>query len=299
MRPAPSIIVFTVTSGLGLGLFAVAALAAVSGSAPLTGHGRVALAALGFAAVTIGLVSSTFHLANKRNAWRALARVRTSWLSREAVLALAFYPVAAWWLWRGGAVPALATAVLALGVVFTTGMIYACLPTVRQWHTPLTPMVYLSAALALGALGLNAVLLATSAASPRIALAAVLLVALALALKLAWYQHAGAPSRLGPEDATGLPGGTVRLLDPGHTAGTYLTREFLYELGARRARVLRAAAVALAYLLPIALLLAGPGSAAAAACALASAYAGMLIERWLFFAEATHVVSLFHGARAA
>ncbi len=298
MRPAPSIIVFTVTSGLGLGLFALAALAALVGH-ELAGPGRVALAALGFATVTIGLVSSTFHLANKRNAWRALARVRTSWLSREAVLALAFYPVAAWWLWRGGAVPALATAALALGVVYTTGMIYACLPTVRQWHTPLTPLVYLSAALALGALALNALVLATGSGSEGLALAAALLSALALAVKLAWYQHAGAPARLGPEQATGLSGGTVRLLDPGHTAGTYLTREFLFELGARRARGLRAAAIGLAYLAPIALVLAGQDSPAAALGALVAAYGGMLVERWLFFAEATHVVSLFHGARAA
>lgn len=297
MRPVPSIILFTVTSGLGLGLFAVAALASLADMQPLAG--RVATALTGFATVTVGLVSSTFHLANKRNAWRSLARLRTSWLSREAVLALAFYPVAAAWLWRGGAALALATAALALGVVFTTGMIYACLRTVRQWYTALTPLLYLSAALALGAMTLNAITVAAGPSPALLAPAAALLTALALAVKLAWYQHAGAPNAVSAEQATGLTGGAVRLLDPGHTAGTYLTREFLFELGARRARALRAVALVLGYLLPIALLLAAGDAFAVAATALLTAYAGMLVERWLFFAEATHVVSLYHGARQA
>ena len=42
-----------------------------------------------------GTLRSTLHLANPRNAWRSLARWRSSWLSREALAALVLIPVAA------------------------------------------------------------------------------------------------------------------------------------------------------------------------------------------------------------
>lgn len=92
--------------------------------------------------VTVGLVSSSMHLANPKNAWRAVMRVRTAWLSREALAAIVFYPIVAayalaihhqassQWLVNLG----LATALLAQVTVFTTSMIYASPKTIPNWH---------------------------------------------------------------------------------------------------------------------------------------------------------------------
>jgi DMSO reductase anchor subunit len=57
----------------------------------------------------------------------------------------------------------------------------------------------------------------------------------------------------------------------------------------------------LAGLLALPALLAGSGVAAslAAAGSAAAALTGALIERWLFFAEAEHVSSLYYGAVGA
>lgn len=71
----------------------------------------------------------------------------------------------------------------------------------------------------------------------------------------------------------------------------------------RHARRLRAAAWGLAFLLPGLLCLAawaaggrgGAGTPAALALAAASTSAGVLVERWLFFAEAEHKMALYYG----
>jgi DMSO reductase anchor subunit len=53
-------------------------------------------------------------------------------------------------------------------------------------------------------------------------------------------------------------------------------------------------------LLTLLALFGGPAMAATgAALAVASAALGLVVERWLFFAEAKHTVTLYYGAQAA
>ncbi len=71
----------------------------------------------------------------------------------------------------------------------------------------------------------------------------------------------------------------------------------------RRAK-LRAVAAGLCFGLPLALsalAVALPGALAAASAVLAALIAlpGLVIERWLFFAEAKHSVTLYYGAETA
>ena len=85
MHPAASIIVFTTLSGLGYGLAAVLGLGLLDPAALAT---RLAYL-LALALISGGLMSSTLHLGNPQRAWRALSQWRSSWLSREGVLAIA------------------------------------------------------------------------------------------------------------------------------------------------------------------------------------------------------------------
>ena len=95
MKPAFSIIFFTVSSGAGLGLLALLALVDMLAHGVLPDFALRRGALLGLGLVAAGLASSLLHLANPRNAWRSMVRVRTSWLSREAVAALALFAVGA------------------------------------------------------------------------------------------------------------------------------------------------------------------------------------------------------------
>ena len=60
---------------------------------------------------------------------------------------------------------------------------------------------------------------------------------------------------------------------------------------------LRAISIMLAFVLPLLLVsgLLGEVGFGFLLLAVVSAYAGIFIERWLFFAEARHVVNLYHG----
>src|SRR5262249_10992868 len=147
MKPAFSIIFFTVGSGAGLGLLALAALFDLVSPDALSSQTLWRSALFALILIAASLASSTMHLANPKNAWRSLARVRTSWLSREAAFALALFPVAGLYLVLAAkgntgparAVLALASVLLAWAVLFCTAMIYASLKPIRQWHTWWTP----------------------------------------------------------------------------------------------------------------------------------------------------------------
>lgn len=310
MHPALSVIFFTVASGAGFGLFSllfVADFFALGGGfsrAHLLAGGTIALAL-----IVLGLLSSTLHLANPKNAWRAFSRFRTSWLSREGVFAVAFMPLALAYLaciafdaplWLRHASGFLSAA-LAWITVFSTGMIYACLKTIRQWNTPLVPANYLALGYASGSLLLLlGAVRAGLDATPYVALAG-LIVAIAAVLKAIYYFWIRSPG-LTPtvNTATGLTRAGVRLFDSGHTHGTFLTEEFGYQLARRRASVIKVLLFVVGFALPavmLAAVLRGSAAETAAVVAACAGLAGAVMERWLFFAEARHVVNLYHGAQ--
>jgi DMSO reductase anchor subunit len=289
MNPAPSVILFSTLSGLGFGFLAFLGFGVLTPS----GWAAFLLWGLGYGLAVAGLLAATFHLGNPKNGLKAFSQWRTSWLSREAwasVGTLALLAPVALSDWLGLGLPRAfgwLGAALALGTVFTTGMIYAQIKAVPRWHHWLTPVMFLTFAVAGGAL------LAGSGLAP-LALVAAGGVLLAL-----WRIGDGAFARAGQTmgTATGLDRlGTPWLFEPAHTAGNYLLREMIYVVGRKHAQKLRWIALTLASVLPALVLLlplGWPGVALAAVLHLA----GTLAARWLFFAEAEHVVGLYYGAR--
>jgi len=314
MKPALSIIFFTVSSGAGLGLLALTALVDMFAPGSLPAHAVWRGALLGLALVAAGLASSLLHLANPKNAWRSFARFRTSWLSREAVAAAVLFPVGAGYLLvaregsggSGRALLAMATCLLAWAALFCTAMIYASLKPIRQWHTRWTPANYLLLGHWSGALLLVAIACAYAYRPGMFLVLAGVLGLAALAAKLAYWQ-ATADDALAPtlERAIGVREGVhgpgpvsvahARLLDVGHSHGTFLTHEFGFALAQRHARALRGVVLALGFGLPLAWLVTGMTRWQAALAAAACCIIGLLVERWLFFAEAKHTVRLYHG----
>lgn len=310
MHPAFSVIFFTVASGAGFGLFSLLFIADTFKLGG--GFNQDQLVAGGLMAmglVVFGLLSSTFHLANPKNAWRAFSRFRTSWLSREGVFAVVFMPLALTYLasilfdaplWLRETSGFL-TAVLAWITVFSTGMIYACLKTIRQWNTPLVPANYLALGYASGSLLLLlGAVLAGLDTTPYIAMSA-LIVSIAAVLKAIYYFWIRSPG-LTPtiNTATGLTRAKVKLLDTGHTHGTFLTQEFGFQLARRRAGLIKLLVFAVGFGVPGLMLVwvfNQQGGLPAALVAALAGLAGAAMERWLFFAEARHVVNLYHGAQ--
>ena len=318
MHPAYSVILFTTASGAGYGLLFWLALAHLAGAAHDT-WGFLAGLVLALGLITLGLLSSTFHLGHPERAWRALSQWRSSWLSREGVAALLTYLPAGLFALAaltgaGGAWTLLLAALSALGAVATvwcTGMIYAALRTVREWHMGLVPAVYLALAAASGAVLLWALhaVTGTQAGTEAGALAgregwlALLALVVAAALKLAYWRRIDRrETRFTAAQALGLGAEGLRPLDPPHSRPNFVMREMGYAVARRHAARLRRIAgltgVGLPAVLALAAILWG-GAAVLAPLAALSMAAGLCIERWLFFAEATHVAMLYYGAPAA
>ncbi|MEK9531578.1 MAG: DmsC/YnfH family molybdoenzyme membrane anchor subunit, partial [Alphaproteobacteria bacterium] len=91
MNPAYSVILFTVLSGVGYGLLAVLGLLCLFSLNAASVLMNISVLLISLILITAGLVSSTSHLGRPERVWRALSQWRTSWLSREGVLAVLTY----------------------------------------------------------------------------------------------------------------------------------------------------------------------------------------------------------------
>lgn len=286
MHPAASLIAFTTLSGAGFGLLAFMGL----GLGVSRGWAGAGLFALGFGLALTGLAASTAHLGRPERAIKAFREWRSSWLSREAWLALAALgTLTLFAALRLANLPALPVgilgAALALITVAATAMIYAQLRTVPRWHHWSTPAIFLAHAVTAGTV-------LTGFRWPAIAL----LMATALAQFVVWKtgDARAAASPTTRESATGLgPIGQVRPFEPPHTGNSYLTKEMVFVIGRKHAVKLRALALALAYLAPVGVLLIPPHIVAVAFAA-ALHLAGTALTRWLFFAEAEHVLARYY-----
>jgi len=291
MHPAPSVILFTTLSGLGFGLLFWLGI----GEPETTGGAAFVFYLVAYAMAVGGLLASTYHLGNRKNALKAFSQWRTSWLSREAwasVAALTFMGLVGFFAvffsirlpllgWIGAAA--------CLATVFTTSMIYAQLQTIPRWNSWITPTHLLSLSLAGGALLAGQIEAATG-----------LLIIAGLVQLAAWglgdRQFARAGHSLASATGLGEPG-RVRAFEPPHTGSNFLLDEMVHVVGRKHAMKLRVIAFMFAFALPLLLIAAFHVGHALAGIAVLSHLAGVLVSRWLFFSEAEHVVGLYYGKR--
>lgn len=288
MHPAPSIILFTTLSGLGFGMLAFLGL----DGTPPTGWAAFWFFLIAFALAVGGLVSSTFHLGHPERAIKAFTQWRSSWLSREGVLAvvtlvlMGLYAFGLVFFGARWSILGVLGGLLSLATVFATSMIYAQMRTVPRWNHWSPPVLFLGYAVAGGAL-----------LTGRVSLVLWLLPLIGIVQIIAWVdqdrREAGADTTIAT--ATGLGGiGKVRAFEAPHTGENYLTKEMVFRIGRKHAATLKVISLFLAFALPVLLLLL-PLHHFGAALAVLSHLAGVLVQRWVFFAEARHVVGLYYG----
>ena len=308
MAPAWSMIFFTTLAGTGQGL--LLALVGVDWAARL---GLLAQPGRGFHLIGAGLVlllcgagllAATFHLGHPLRAWRAVMMWRTSWLSREVIVLPAFMAVVALWgglQWLGGApsmlIAALAS-VLALALFICTGMIYAAVSVIREWASPLTPLCFGLLGLASGLL-LAAALAAYAATAVVPALAAGALIALTLAglvRAATLWRNARLVRKTTLQTAIGVRHPRIVQQHAGTMAGSFGNREFDHGRTAMQVLQARWAAALLGFVLPaggLALMVGRPDAVGLSALCLLQ-WAGLLAERWVFFADGQHPQNLYH-----
>ncbi len=312
MHPAFSVIFFTTCSGAGYGLLAMMGIWGAAGMLP--SDRWMGLSGLLFALilVTVGLLASTFHLGRPERAWRAMTQWRSSWLAREGVMAvLTYIPAGLFglgWVWFEDttglwAVAGVVSAILAWLTVICTAKIYHSLRPIHQWHNDWTVPSYLLLSVMSGAVLMSVLVHLFGAVDPYIQGLTVVTLALGWGLKTLYWgfnkRSCGLPT---VNSAIGIDAaGDVSILELPHTSDNYLMKEMGYKVAQKHADKLRTLSHVTGFALPLvfsALAMFIEGAAALAAVVLAWGLCslGIIVERWLFFAEAKHTVNLYYGA---
>lgn len=322
MHPAFSVIFLTTLIGAGQGLFlalytgqlySVVEVVPVEDSHQHYGVGSlIALVLLG-----IGLLSSFLHLGHPERGWRAAARWRTSWLSREVIVLPAFmglvalYGLVHWFdlnpvlfTWRESfhidlslVIGALTTAV-AFTLFLCTGMIYACIKFLQEWATPLTVVNYTLLGSASG------FTLATAFAAWQgsqltdfyAGWAVILTLAAAVTRVSSLIRNRRIKYKSSLCTAIGIRHTRIAQKSQGFMAGSFNTREFFHGAPDAVFNGVRWLFLVTVFPIPVFLLALGMGTGAIAVFVLAFAiqYLGLLAERWFFFAQANHPQNLYY-----
>jgi DMSO reductase anchor subunit len=324
MHPAISVILLTTLIGAGQGLllalFTVQSYTLVGLLPPADGPVFFVVGSvIALALLVAGLVASFFHLSRPERAWRSAAQWRTSWLSREVIVLPAFMAAVALYglLHAVGGGPVLlqasaglaidaslavgaAASVLAFALFVCTGMIYACLRFLAEWHTPLTPLNY---TLMGGASGFTLAAALAAWLEPQrvgvLAAWAIVLTVLAAVGRLAsLWRNARLKPRSTTQSAIGIKHPVVVQRSMGFMGGSFNTREFFHGAKPGQLRAVRQVFIVLAFVVPLVLLALGRPAASAPLllAAFGVQYVGLLAERWFFFAQARHPQNLYYQA---
>lgn len=321
MNPAFSVIFLTTLIGIGQGLFLALFTQqsyALFNLLPLQDarfYGWGSLLALLF--TMAGLAASFFHLGRPERAWRSAAQWRTSWLSREVIVLPAFMGM----LFLYGAShltkldPVLVTlpsglgvnatvilggiaTILAFALFVSTGMIYACLRFLQEWHSPLTVINFI---LLGGASGFTlATLYAAMFAPAQTGFLGGWAIIITLLGLLSRSSSLWRNARLRPKStlqtAIGIKHPRIVQTAQGAMGGSFNTREFFHGKSEAFLNRMKLSFLLLAFVLPPLLLafsLSYPSTLLPSA-AFVSQFAGLLAERWYFFAEAKHPQNLYY-----
>jgi sulfite dehydrogenase (quinone) subunit SoeC len=314
MHPALSIVLFTTSSGTGFALLLLLGLGAPLGLLPASAGFAFVGLAVGVGLAVAGLISSAFHLGRPERALRVFSQWRSSWLSREGVFAvLTFVPLSVFgvgWVFFGATrgfvgLCGILAAALAAATIYCTGMIYASLKPIHQWHNGWVVPSYLALGLMGGCLMLDFLVRLWAARAAALAVLTLAVVLVAWWIKEGYWRFidtSSAPSTVASATTLGSRG-RVRLFEAPHTEENYLLKEMGFRIARKHAgrlrRIVRFAGFALPALASLfAVSLGRAPAATAAGIGVVSAALGLVVERWLFFAEAKHTVTLYYSADA-
>ncbi|MDH5392420.1 MAG: dimethyl sulfoxide reductase anchor subunit [Gammaproteobacteria bacterium] len=324
MHPAFSVVFLTTLIGTGQGLFlalfsaqAYTELNLLPSMSDTNFFGMGSAIALAF--LVSGLIASVFHLGHPERAWRAASQWRTSWLSRE-VIALPFmmamifvygvmhlfgldgviYSDASGNHFSYSLIVAGSLAMIASFILFIcTGMIYTCIKFLQEWATPLTVINYALFGTASGftaAAAFSAFYNAPEITKFFTVWAIILTVVVLFTRAATLYRNSRIKHKSSMKTAIGVRHNKIEQKAMGMQGGSYNTREYFHGKTATFLKSVKYIFLVLVFPVPVLFLVSGLGSADAGLLitAFVVQFAGLIVERWFFFAQANHPQNLYY-----
>ena len=309
MHPSKSIIFFTVMSGTGYGIIICLSFFAFISEINLKYHFKLSLMMLSFLLITLGLLSSTLHLGHPERAWRSFSQWKSSWLSREGLAAIiTFIPLMIFYLFWYLELDMFkyflyGASVLSAITIYCTGQMYASLKTIPAWNNIYVTPIYLINAISMGSLSLYCLTRFYETDIQNLYQFTLISLTLCLFLKIIYWLHLNRKNTSSVSTAIGLgKNNNVSFFEGPHTGKNFLTTEMINKIKAEKANFLRLCFIIFSCVLPFYMIVQEKTLIIDAFIlklsffiTLIFALIGMLIERYLFFIQAKHVVSLYYG----
>ncbi len=322
MHPAFSVIFLTTLIGVGQGLilamvtgqsYSAVKLLPTQDSASFYGLG-------GYIALVFligGLIASVFHLGRPERAWRAATMWRTSWLSREVIalpVTMFFVFVYATMHYFGvdanvftSSTGVVMSASLIIGILATlatfalflcTGMIYACLKFLQEWHSPLTVINYTLLGTASGFVLATAF---SSVNAPNLTgfygiWAIIITVSAGITRAASLIRNRRLKPKSTVQTAIGVRHSRIQQKSMGMMGGAVNTRDFNHHAAMWFFKSVKWVFIVLVFIVPVVIVwsnLSAP-SVSALLAAFIIQYIGLIAERWFFFAQANHPQNLYY-----
>ncbi len=313
MHPSKSIIFFTVMSGTGYGIVICLSFFALIAEINFTYDFKFSLVVISFLFITLGLLSSTLHLGHPERAWRSFSQWRSSWLSREGLAAVVTYiPLMIFYILWFLKIDIFkyflfSASILSIITIYCTGQMYASLKTVPAWNNIFVTPIYLINGLSMGALSLYCLTRFYETEIQHLYQFTLITLTLCLFLKIIYWFYIRTKVTSSISTAIGLgKDNNISFFEGPHTGKNFLTTEMINKIKKEKANFLRLCFIILSCVLPIYMIVQEATLIIdtfilklSFLMTLIFALIGMLIERYLFFIQAKHVVSLYYGESKA
>ena len=264
-----------------------------------------------------GLFASFFHLGHPERAWRSAAMWRTSWLSREVIALPAFmmfvfiYGTMHYFGWdplildveqplqgQLSLYIGIIGSILCFALFISTGMIYACIKFLQEWHSPLTVINYTLLGTASGftlATAYSAIM------APELVTlfgtwASIITLTALVSRSAALIRNSRIKYKSTLQSAIGVRHSSIQQKSMGSMGGSFNTREYFHHARQGLFKSIKWIFMILVFALPAILLAMGMQKEKYELLGLAFIvqYAGLLLERWFFFAQANHPQNLYY-----
>ena len=264
----------------------------------------------------LGLISSVFHLGRPERAWRSATMWRTSWLSREVIvlptvmLLIFIYGLIHFMNWnmilmRFGAIEisvsliiGAITTLAVFSLFIATGMIYACLKFLQEWHSPLTVINYLLLGSSSGFI--LATLIAVYKQPELVSFFAgwsIVLLTLAFIFKsAALIRNKKLRPKSTVQTAIGVRHNKIKQKSMGFMGGSMNTRDFFHGKTRTFLKSIKTLFLLMVFVIPMIMLIITllQPTKMVMLIAMASMSLGLLAERWHFFAGGNHPQNIYY-----